>query len=212
MRLILVGPPGAGKGTQAKRISKRYDIPHISTGDMFRKALSEKTPMGLKAKAFMDRGELVPDEITIGLVAERLQAADCQNGYMLDGFPRTIAQADALTKLLSEQQIDHVINITSRDETVIKRLTGRRTCSNCGAIYHIVNNPPLAGNVCKVCGNQVVQRADDTEETVKNRLEVYKSQTEPLLNYYRERKLLTDIDGERELDEVFENICRVLEG
>lgn len=214
MRIILVGPPGAGKGTQAKSIAEKYNIPHISTGDMFRKALREQTPMGQKAKLYMDRGELVPDDVTIGLVKERLSEADCQNGYMLDGYPRTIAQADALEKLLTSwnSQLDHVVNISSSDKVVVARLTGRRSCLECGAVYHMLFNPPKKDSLCDICGHELVQRKDDNEETVVNRLNVYKKQTEPLLNYYQKRNLLRDINGEQSLAKVFEEICEVLEG
>jgi adenylate kinase len=214
MRIILVGPPGAGKGTQAKSIAHKYEIPHISTGDMFRKALREQTPMGQKAQKYMDRGELVPDDVTIGLVKERLSEEDCKKGYMLDGYPRTIAQADALEDLLTSwnHRLDHVVNISSSDEVVVARLTGRRTCPECGAVYHMLNKPPKQEMVCDNCGHELIQRKDDNEETVVNRLDVYKNQTEPLLNYYQNRNLLRNINGEQDLDKVFEEICEVLEG
>jgi len=181
---------------------------------MFRKALREKTPMGLVAKTYMDSGALVPDDVVIGLVEERLSADDCANGYMLDGYPRTVAQADALEALLKKwgHKLDHVINISSRDEVVVQRLTGRRTCLNCGATYHTMYNPPKVDQVCDVCGEEVVQREDDSESTVLNRLDVYKKQTEPLLNYYRERGLLRNINGEQSIDSVYMDVCRLLEG
>ncbi len=213
MKLIMLGPPGAGKGSQAKIISKEYNIPHISTGDMFRNALRNETPMGLKAKSFMDKGELVPDEVVNGLVEERLQNEDCLNGYVLDGYPRTVNQAEALTMILDKnnQSIDYVISIDTSDKTVIKRLTGRRTCSNCGAIYHIDNNPPEVEGVCNFCQHDVIQRDDDKEDTVRNRLEVYKEQTQPLINYYKDLNLLVEIDGEKDLSDVFANIQEILE-
>lgn len=209
----MVGPPGAGKGSQAKIIAKKYSIPHISTGDMFRSALKNETPMGLKAKGFMDKGELVPDEIVNGLVEERLELEDCQEGYILDGYPRTVNQAEALTDMLGkkQQEVDVVISIDTSDETVVKRLTGRRTCQNCGAIYHVDNNPPKEQGICDICQHDVVQREDDKEETVLNRLEVYKKQTEPLLNYYKQKNLLVVVDGEQDLADVSTEIIEVLE-
>lgn len=213
MRIIMMGPPGAGKGSQAKIIAKEYSIPHISTGDMFRSALKNETPMGLKAKEFMDKGELVPDSVVNGLVEERISQDDCKNGYVLDGYPRTINQADALSDILEDkqQEIDVVISIDTSDETVIKRLTGRRVCVSCGAIYHVDNNPPEEQGVCDLCEGEVVQREDDKEETVRNRLEVYKKQTKPLIEYYEKKDLLVEVDGEQELSDVFADIKEILE-
>ncbi len=213
MRIIMMGPPGAGKGSQAKIIAKEYSILHISTGDMFRSALKNETPMGLKAKEFMDKGELVPDSVVNGLVEERISQDDCKNGYVLDGYPRTINQADALSDILEDkqQEIDVVISIDTSDETVIKRLTGRRVCVSCGAIYHVDNNPPEEQGVCDLCEGEVVQREDDKEETVRNRLEVYKKQTKPLIEYYEKKDLLVEVDGEQELSDVFADIKEILE-
>ena len=213
MNIIMGGPPGAGKGSQAKIISKEYNIPHISTGDMFRSALKNETPMGLKAKSYMDKGELVPDEVVNGLVEERLESNDCNNGYVLDGYPRTVNQAEALTSMLEDknQEIDYVISIDTSDATVIKRLTGRRTCSNCGAIYHIDNNPPKVEGVCDLCQHEVIQRDDDKEDTVRNRLDVYKAQTQPLISYYINKNLLVQVDGEKDLADVFVDIKSILE-
>lgn len=213
MRIIMMGPPGAGKGSQAKIIAKEYSIPHISTGDMFRSALKNETPMGLKAKEYMDKGELVPDSVVNGLVEERISQQDCKDGYVLDGYPRTINQAEALSEILDKkgQEIDVVLSIDTSDETVVKRLTGRRTCANCGAIYHIDNNPPKEQGVCDFCQHEVVQREDDKEETVRNRLEVYKKQTAPLIDYYQKKELLVEVDGEQELSDVFADIKEILE-
>jgi len=213
MRIIMMGPPGAGKGSQAKIIAKEYSIPHISTGDMFRSALKNETPMGLKAKEYMDKGELVPDSVVNGLVEERISQQDCEDGYVLDGYPRTINQAEALSGILDKkgQEIDVVLSIDTSDETVIRRLTGRRTCVNCGAIYHVDKNSQKEQGVCDLCQHEVVQREDDKEETVRNRLEVYKKQTEPLIDFYDKRELLVEVDGEQELSDVFDDIKEILE-
>ncbi|PLS15561.1 adenylate kinase [Bacillus sp. M6-12] len=214
MNLVLMGLPGAGKGTQAERIVENYDIPHISTGDMFRAAIKDGTELGLKAKSFMDKGELVPDEVTIGIVRERLSKSDCEKGFLLDGFPRTVAQAEALESILSDLQrrIDFVINIDVDKSILMERLTGRRICKNCGATYHLVFNPPAKEGVCDRCGGELYQRADDNEETVQNRLDVNLAQTEPLLNFYKEKGYVRNINGQKHMEEVFADIQELLGG
>jgi adenylate kinase len=214
MNLVLMGLPGAGKGTQAERIVEKYDIPHISTGDMFRAAMKEETELGLLAKSFIDKGELVPDEVTIGIVRERLGKNDCQNGFLLDGFPRTVAQADSLEGILAElsKQIDYVVNIEVNKDILMERLTGRRICKNCGATYHLVFNPPAVQGECDKCSGELYQRADDNEETVANRLEVNLKQTEPLLNFYNDKGYLRNINGEQDIDKVFVDVNQLLGG
>ncbi|MGM7724732.1 adenylate kinase [uncultured Metabacillus sp.] len=214
MNLVLMGLPGAGKGTQAERIVEKYDIPHISTGDMFRAAMKEETELGLQAKSFIDKGELVPDEVTIGIVRERLGKNDCQKGFLLDGFPRTVAQAEALEGILADlnKQIDYVINIEVNKDILMERLTGRRICKNCGATYHLVFNPPAKQGECDKCGGELYQRADDNEETVANRLEVNLKQTEPLLNFYSDKGYLRNINGEQDIDQVFDDVNQLLGG
>jgi adenylate kinase len=214
MNLVLMGLPGAGKGTQAERIVEKYDIPHISTGDMFRAAMKEETELGLQAKSFIDKGELVPDEVTIGIVRERLGKNDCQNGFLLDGFPRTVAQADALEGILAElsKQIDYVVNIEVNKNILMERLTGRRICKDCGATYHLIFNPPAVQGDCDKCGGELYQRADDNEETVANRLEVNLKQTEPLLNFYNDKGYLRNINGEQDIDKVFVDVNQLLGG
>jgi adenylate kinase len=214
MNLVLMGLPGAGKGTQAEKIVEKYKIPHISTGDMFRAAIKEGTELGLQAKSYMDRGDLVPDEVTIGIVRERLSKEDCQKGFLLDGFPRTVAQAEALEQLLADlnRSIDYVINIEVDKSILMERLTGRRICKECGATYHLVFNPPSQAGVCDKCGGELYQRADDNEETVANRLEVNLKQTQPLLDFYQEKGYLRNIDGQQEIEKVFADICELLGG
>ncbi|ANB60699.1 adenylate kinase [Anoxybacteroides amylolyticum] len=214
MNLVLMGLPGAGKGTQAEKIVQEYGIPHISTGDMFRAAIKEGTALGLQAKAYMDRGDLVPDEVTIGIVRERLSKDDCQKGFLLDGFPRTVAQAEALEAMLAElgRSIDYVINIEVDKALLMERLTGRRICKECGATYHLVFNPPAKLGVCDKCGGELYQRADDNEETVANRLEVNMKQTQPLLDFYRAKGYLRNINGQQEIEQVFADICELLGG
>lgn len=212
LKIILLGPPGAGKGTQAKLITEKYSIPHISTGDIFRKNISEKTPLGIEAKRYMDNGQLVPDEVTIGIVNDRLSMNDCENGFLLDGFPRTVKQAEALDSFLNsnDQKIDTALLIDVPKEFILERMTGRRVCSACGASYHIKFNTPKVENKCDVCGGPLVQRKDDTEETVKERLDVYDRQTQPLIQYYKEKNILAKVDGTEEIGMVFEKICDVL--
>ncbi|MFP3841306.1 adenylate kinase [Bacillus safensis] len=214
MNLVLMGLPGAGKGTQAERIVDDYGIPHISTGDMFRAAMKEETQLGLEAKSFIDKGELVPDEVTIGIVRERLGKNDCEQGFLLDGFPRTVAQAEALEEILKDlgRTIDYVINIKVDKDALMERLTGRRICKNCGATYHLVFNPPAKENVCDKCGGELYQRADDNAETVSTRLEVNLKQTEPLLNFYSEKGYLENIDGAKHINDVYADIKDLLGG
>lgn len=211
MRLILMGPPGSGKGTQAAFISKELGIPHISTGDMFRKAIRDNTELGLKAKEYMDAGKLVPDEVTIGIVRERLQEPDCKEGFLLDGFPRTIAQATALDEILSSmnQQLDAVIDIQVPREELLKRLTGRRMCK-CGASYHIAFSPPNREGRCDKCDGELYQRQDDTEETINSRLDVYNEQTKPLIEFYANQGLLKNINGNQEIEKVLSEIGKSL--
>ncbi|MBI5997380.1 adenylate kinase [Clostridium perfringens] len=212
MKIVLLGPPGAGKGTQAKSISNRYSIPHISTGDIFRKNISENTPLGIEAKSYMDNGQLVPDEVTINMVKDKLQQDDCKNGYLLDGFPRTVHQAEALDNFLTEREesIDTALLIEVPKEFILERMTGRRVCPSCGASYHIKFNPPANDGKCDLCGSDVIQRKDDTEETVKERLDVYENQTQPLIDFYKNKKQLSVVDGTQAINEVFESICKIL--
>lgn len=209
-----MGLPGAGKGTQAEKIVEEYGIPHISTGDMFRAAMKEGTELGLKAKSFMDKGELVPDEVTIGIVRERLSKDDCKKGFLLDGFPRTVPQAEALENILTdlERKIDYVINIDVDKNILMERLTGRRICKNCGATYHLIFNPPAQEGVCDRCGGELYQRADDNAETVQNRLEVNIKQAKPLLDFYEEKGYLRTLDGQRDISVVFADIEQLLRG
>ena len=214
MKIVLLGPPGAGKGTQAKSISTKYSIPHISTGDIFRKNISENTPLGIEAKSYMDAGKLVPDEVTINMVKDRLVQDDCKNGYLLDGFPRTVEQAEALQEFLSArgEKLDTALLIDVQKEFILERMTGRRVCPSCGASYHIKFNPTKTAGKCDLCGVDVIQRKDDTEETVKERLDVYESQTQPLINFYKDKDMLSVVDGTQEINQVFESICKLLEG
>jgi adenylate kinase len=207
-----MGLPGAGKGTQAERIIEKYGIPHISTGDMFRAAIKEGTDLGLQAKSFMDKGNLVPDEVTIGIVRERLSKEDCNQGFLLDGFPRTVAQADALETILSDlnKQINFVINIDVDKDILMERLTGRRICKSCGSTYHLVFNPPANEGVCDRCGGELYQRADDNEETVQNRLEVNLKQTKPLLDFYETKGYLRNINGQQDIRNVFADLDKLL--
>jgi adenylate kinase len=212
MNLVLMGLPGAGKGTQAEKIVEKYGIPHISTGDMFRAAIKESTELGLQAKSFMDQGNLVPDEVTIGIVRERLSKEDCAKGFLLDGFPRTVAQAEALENILSDlnKKIDYVINIDVDQEFLMERLTGRRICKSCGSTYHLVFNPPAKDDVCDRCGGELYQRADDNAETVQNRLEVNQKQTKPLLDFYEGKGYLRNINGQQDIRKVFDDLDQLL--
>ncbi|WML58147.1 adenylate kinase [Neobacillus sp. PS2-9] len=214
MNLVLMGLPGAGKGTQAERIVEKYGIPHISTGDMFRAAMKEGTELGLQAKSFMDKGELVPDEVTIGIVRERLSKDDCQKGFLLDGFPRTVPQAEALENLLADltKKIDYVINIDVDKNILMDRLTGRRICKDCGSTYHLVFNPPAKEGVCDRCGGELYQRADDNAETVQNRLDVNIEQSAPLLAFYEDKGYLRTIDGQQDISKVLIDIEELLGG
>ena len=212
MNLVLMGLPGAGKGTQAEKIVEKYGIPHISTGDMFRAAIKESTELGLQAKSFMDQGNLVPDEVTIGIVRERLSKEDCAEGFLLDGFPRTVAQAEELENILSDlnKKIDYVINIDVDQEFLMERLTGRRICKSCGSTYHLVFNPPAKDDVCDRCGGELYQRADDNAETVQNRLEVNQKQTKPLLDFYEGKGYLRNINGQQDIRRVFDDLDQLL--
>lgn len=214
MNLILMGLPGAGKGTQAEKIVEKYHIPHISTGDMFRQAIKDETELGLKAKTFMDKGELVPDEVTIGIVRERLSKEDCKNGFLLDGFPRTHAQAESLEELLFEmgKKIDYCIYIEVDMNVLKERLSGRRICKSCGATFHTVFNPPKVENVCDKCGGELYQRADDNPETVENRLQVNLKQMQPLIDFYTEKGYLKAVNGLQDIDEVFKDIDSLIQG
>ncbi len=212
MNLILLGPPGAGKGTQAVKIIEKYNIPHISTGDIFRKNISEGTRLGKKAKEYMDKGELVPDSLVIEIATDRLTEDDCKNGFLLDGFPRTVEQAVALDAFLGEhgKKIDHVLDIDVPKEELMTRLIGRRVCKNCGATYHVTNMPPKIEGICDKCGGELMQRADDTESTVENRIEVYNKQTKPLLNYYDKLGNIAHLDGSIGLEKLFAQIVGIL--
>ena len=212
MKIIMIGAPGAGKGTQAKKIAEKYQIPHISTGDIFRANIKGGTELGMKAKTFMDQGMLVPDEITIGMLMDRIGQEDCANGYVLDGFPRTIPQAESLTKALAErgEKVDYAINVDVPDENIINRMSGRRACLGCGATYHITFNPPVKEGICDTCGQELVLRDDDKPETVKKRLDVYHQQTQPLIDYYKNAEVLAEVDGTQPMDAVFQGIVEIL--
>ncbi|MGV3041903.1 adenylate kinase [Staphylococcus rostri] len=213
MNIILMGLPGAGKGTQASEIVKKYPIPHISTGDMFRKAIKDQTELGKEAKSYMDRGELVPDEVTVGIVKERISEDDAKKGFLLDGFPRTIEQAEALNSILEElgREIDAVVNIEVPEEELMNRLTGRRICETCGTTYHLVFNPPKVEGVCDLDGGKLYQREDDNPETVANRLNVNIKQSKPILDFYGQEGVLKNIDGSKEIDAVSEDVIQILE-
>ena len=212
MKIIMLGAPGAGKGTKAKMIAEKCGIPHISTGDIFRANIKNGTELGAKAKEYMDKGLLVPDELVCDLVVDRIQQADCEKGYILDGFPRTIPQAEALENALNaiEQKLDYAIDIDVPDENIINRMSGRRACVGCGATYHVVFNPTKVEGKCDVCGESLILRDDDKPETVKKRLDVYHTQTQPLIDFYSARKVLVEVDGTQSMDKVFEDIMKIL--
>lgn len=214
MKIIMLGAPGAGKGTHAKKITEKFGIPAISTGDIFRKNIKNGTELGKKAKEYMDAGNLVPDELVCDLVVDRLKQDDCKNGYILDGFPRTIPQAEALTAALAKDDdaIDYALEIFIEDQAIIDRMSGRRVCKSCGATYHVVNIPPKTEGVCDECDGELIVRDDDAPETVKKRLDVYHEQTAPLIDYYKKQGILKVIDGSKGLDTCFEEICGILEG
>ncbi len=213
MKIVMLGAPGAGKGTQAIKIADKYGIPHISTGDIFRANIKGGTELGMKAKAYMDKGQLVPDEVTIGMLLDRIAEDDCKDGYVLDGFPRTIPQAESLTKALADKgdKIDFALDINVPDEAILTRMSGRRACPKCGATYHIVYAAPQKENICDKCGSELIIRSDDKPETVQDRLNVYHKQTEPLITYYKNEGVFCEVDGTKELQEVFNDVVKVLE-
>lgn len=213
MKIIMLGAPGAGKGTQAKKIAEKYGIPHISTGDIFRANIKNQTELGMKAKGYMDQGMLVPDELTLELIMDRFTNDDCKNGYVLDGFPRTIPQAEALTKALADKNdaVDYAINVDVPDEAIVTRMSGRRACLACGGTYHIKFNPTKVEGICDACGGELVLRADDKPETVQKRLDVYHEQTQPLIDYYQTQNILKEVDGTLPLEDVFDAIIAILE-
>ena len=212
MKIIMLGAPGAGKGTQAKRIAEKYTIPHISTGDIFRANIKEGTELGKKAKTYMDQGLLVPDELVVDLVVDRVQQSDCSNGYVLDGFPRTIPQAESHDSALAKlnDKVDYAINVEVPDENIIKRMSGRRACVACGGTYHIEHIPPKVEGICDTCGKELVLRDDDKPETVKKRLDVYHEQTQPLIDYYNGKNILKEVDGTQDMSDVFNDIVKIL--
>ena len=212
MKIIMLGAPGAGKGTQAKMIAEKYGIPHISTGDIFRSNIKDGTELGMEAKKYMDQGLLVPDELTVRILLDRVAREDCRKGYVLDGFPRNIPQADVLDEALSKlgDKIDYAINVDVPDENIIRRMGGRRACLSCGATYHIEHVPPKKEGICDKCGQELVLRDDDKPETVKNRLQVYKEQTQPLIDFYTKQGVLHNVDGTKDMNEVFEAIVAIL--
>ncbi len=212
MKIIMLGAPGAGKGTQAKMLSKKYDIPHISTGDIFRANIKNGTELGKKAQTYMDQGLLVPDELVVDLVVDRVKQDDCKKGYVLDGFPRTIPQAESLDKALEAagDKVDYAVNVEVPDENIINRMGGRRACVNCGATYHLTYMPPKTEGKCDTCGSDLILRDDDKPETVKKRLGVYHDQTQPLIDYYTKKNILVEVDGTKEINDVFDEIVKVL--
>ena len=213
MKIVMLGAPGAGKGTQAIKIADKFGIPHISTGDIFRANIKGGTELGVKAKSYMDKGQLVPDEVTIGMLLDRIAEDDCKDGYVLDGFPRTIPQAESLTKALADKgdKIDFALDINVPDEAILTRMSGRRACPKCGATYHIVYAAPQKENICDKCGSELIIRSDDKPETVQDRLNVYHKQTEPLISYYKNEGVFCEVDGTKELQEVFNDVVKVLE-
>lgn len=212
MKIIMLGAPGAGKGTQAKMIADKYQIPHISTGDIFRANIKNGTELGMEARTYMDKGELVPDELTVRILLDRVAQPDCEKGYVLDGFPRTIPQAEVLDQELTKrnEKIDHAINVEVPDENIVRRMSGRRACVSCGATYHIVHIPPKKEGLCDKCGNELILRDDDKEETVMNRLGVYHDQTQPLIEYYNAKGVLCSVDGTMDMMDVFKKITDIL--
>ena len=212
MKIIMLGAPGAGKGTQAKKIAAKYDIPHISTGDIFRANIKNGTELGNKAKTYMDQGLLVPDELVVDLVVDRVQQDDCKNGYVLDGFPRTIPQAEALDKALAAlgDKVDYAIDVNVPDENIVNRMGGRRACVGCGATYHLVYAPTKTEGICDVCGKELILRDDDKPETVQKRLKVYHEQTQPLIDYYKNQGILREVDGSVDMEDVFKEILNIL--
>ena len=212
MKIVMLGAPGAGKGTQAKMIAAKYQIPHISTGDIFRANIKNGTELGKKAKSYMDQGLLVPDELTVDLVIDRLAQDDCKNGYILDGFPRTIPQAEALDAALAKlgEKMDYAIDVDVPDENIVSRMSGRRACTGCGATYHIVYNPSKKGECCEVCGEKLILRDDDKPETVQKRLNVYHEQTQPLIDYYTKQSILRTVDGTQDMNDVISEIVKIL--
>lgn len=213
MKIVMLGAPGAGKGTQAKMIAAKYEVPHISTGDIFRANIKNGTELGKKAKEYMDQGLLVPDELTVDLVIDRLSQEDCAKGYILDGFPRTIPQAEALDAALSKrgEKMDYAIDVDVPDENIVNRMSGRRACTGCGATYHIVHNPSKKGDECEVCGETLILRDDDKPETVQKRLTVYHEQTQPLIDYYTQQGILKTVDGTQDMNDVFTDVTKILE-
>ena len=212
MKIVMLGAPGAGKGTQAKMIAAKYQIPHISTGDIFRANIKNGTELGKKAKSYMDQGLLVPDELTVDLVIDRLAQDDCKDGYILDGFPRTIPQAEALDAALAKlgEKMDYALDVDVPDENIVSRMSGRRACTGCGATYHIVYNPSKKGECCEVCGEKLILRDDDKPETVQKRLNVYHEQTQPLIDYYTKQSILRTVDGTQDMNDVFAEIVKIL--
>ena len=213
MKIVMLGAPGAGKGTQAKQIAAKYGVPHISTGDIFRANLKEGTELGLKAKVYMDQGQLVPDSLTLELIMDRFAKDDCKNGYVLDGFPRTIPQAEALTQALKDNndRLDYAIDVDVPDENIINRMSGRRACAKCGGTFHIKYNPTKVEGICDLCGGELYIRNDDKPEIVTKRLVAYHEQTQPLIDYYRNEGILKTVDGTQDVDKVFEDIVAILE-
>jgi len=212
MQIIFLGPPASGKGTQSAFIVEKYNIPHVSTGDILRKAIKERTPAGILAEKIINEGNLVPDDVMINIVKDRLSKPDCKNGFLLDGFPRTIPQAEALEVITKEinQPIDLVINLVIDQDLLIERVIGRRICKSCNASYHLKNNPPKKQGVCDICGGELFQRADDNEQSVKVRLEAYDKQTSPLVHYYAEKGIVKDIDASKEIDQIFDDISKII--
>ena len=212
MKIIMLGAPGAGKGTQAKMLAEKYGIPHVSTGDIFRANIKEQTELGMEAKKYMDQGLLVPDELTVKILLDRVAKDDCKNGYVLDGFPRTIPQAEVLDKAVAElgESIDYAINVDVKDENIIRRMSGRRACLKCGATYHIEHIPPKQEGICDKCGSELVLRDDDKPETVEKRLKVYHEQTQPLIDFYGKKGILREVDGSQDMKDVFNAIVAIL--